>query len=55
MVDLTGLSNWLNLSPGVRAGRPVRADGQPGRADEAAQRHHQLRLLTFDPDQPAPL
>ncbi|KAM4527368.1 netrin receptor DCC isoform 2-T2 [Odontesthes bonariensis] len=31
---------------GLRAGRPFGADGQSRRADEAAQRHYRLRLLT---------
>lgn len=40
---------FSSLPADLRAGRPLRADGQSGGADEAAQRHHRLCLLTLDP------
>lgn len=44
-----------SLPADLRAGRPLGADGQPGGADEAAQRHHWLRLLTVKhPPPPTP-
>ncbi|XP_040929162.1 netrin receptor DCC isoform X3 [Betta splendens] len=37
----------------LRAGRPVGADGESRRTDEAAQRHHRLCLLTSEPPPPS--
>lgn len=45
--------HFLCLS-GLWAGRPFGADGQSRRADEAAQCHYWLRLLTSDPEPAQP-